>query len=231
MKKTRKRKRILADAAVIAAIAALFSMTAAAAPLPNQNNNQWSQDQMSSSSSAGYDSPYRIDGWNNSGSQDNSAPYYPDLRIIEERTEHDYVKGSGAEVTITCNGEYSQFRSVYVDGVLLENTNYTVKEGSTVLTLMPQYLETLSVGAHTVTLKYTYGSVDSILNIIENTSNSGDASNSAGAPGQTSQNASVGNGAAPKTGDTSPIMSGIMAVLISCCSYVILVRRKGADGK
>ena len=224
MKKTRKLKRILADVAAIAAMTALLSTTAMAA-----KDNSWTEDTILGDGSNNiYLSPDRIDDGYSSSSQDYSD-VYPALRIIEERTEHDYIKGSGAEVTITCNGEYSRFRSVYVDGVLLENTHYTVKEGSTVLTLMPEYLDTLSVGAHTVTLKYTYGSVDSILNIMENTSNSEDASNSASGTDQTSRNASAGNGAAPKTGDTSPIMFGSIAALISGCSYIIFARRKRAD--
>lgn len=228
MKKTRKLKRILINVAAIAAMTALFSTTAMAAKDTSWDDGLWNEDTTLGGGSNGYLSPEGI-GDNRYGSSSGSQDY-PDLWIIEERTEHNYVKGSGAEVTITCNGEYSQFRSVYVDGVLLENSNYMVKEGSTVLTLMPEYLDTLPVGAHTVTLNYTYGSVDSILNIMENTSNSGAVSNSAGASGQTSQNASV-NGAAPKTGDTSPIMFGIIAVLISGCNYVIFARRKRTDRK
>lgn len=231
MKKTRKLKRILINAAAIAAMTALFSTTAMAAKDTSWDDGLWNEDTTLGGGSNGYLSPEGIGDRYGFGSGSSSASQDdPDLRIIEERTEHNYVKGSGVSVTITCNGEYSQFRSVYVDGVLLENSNYMVKEGSTVLTLMPEYLDTLPVGAHTVTLNYTYGSVDSILNIMENTSNSGAVSNSAGASGQTGQNASV-NGAAPKTGDTSPIMFGIIAVLISGCNYVIFARRKRTDRK
>ena len=149
MKKTRKLKRILTGAAAIAAMTALLSTTAMAAKDSSWSDDLWTEDTIwGDGSNNVYLSPVGIDDRYNSDSQD-----YPDLRIIEERTEHDYVKGSGISVTITCNGEYSRFLSVYVDGVLLEKTNYTVREGSTVLTLMPEYLDTLSVGAHTVTLK------------------------------------------------------------------------------
>lgn len=212
MKGAKKLKKILAAAAAIVAMTAMYSVVAMAAKDDSWGEGWDSNDVL-------YLSPIGIDDRNHSTSR------YPSLWIIEERTEHDYVKGSGVSVTITCNGEYSQFRSVYIDGMLLESTNYTVKEGSTVLTLMPEYLDTLSVGAHTVTLNYTYGSADSVLNIMESNVNSESISN------QTNHNVSVGNSAAPKTGDSSAIVFWSMAVLVSGCSCVILIRRKRTDAE
>ena len=98
MKKTRKLKRILTGAAAIAAMTALLSTTAMAAKDTSWGDDLWTEDNGSNNV---YLSPVGIDDRYNSDSQD-----YPDLRIIEERTEHDYVKGSGISVTITCNGEY-----------------------------------------------------------------------------------------------------------------------------
>lgn len=217
MKGTKKLKKILVTVLAIAAMTAMFSATALAAKDTSWSDNLWNEDTYV------YLSPVGIDDRYQSGSQSHSTSRYPSLWIIEEQTEHNYVKGSGVSVTITCNGEYSQFRSVYVDGILLENSNYMVKEGSTVLTLMPEYLDTLPVGAHTVTLNYTYGSVDSVLNIIESNVNSENVSN------QTNYNVSAGNSAAPKTGDTSTIVFWAMIALVSGCSCVVLIRRKRTD--
>ncbi len=169
-------------------------------------------------------------------SSHSSSVTYDPLVIIEEQTEHYYVKGSGVGVTITCNGEFSKFFSIFVDGVFLEKTNYTVGRGSTVLTIMPEYLDTLPVGAHTVTLNYTYGSVDSALNVAESNPNvenvstdpqntvSNQDSNNVSA--SNSNAASTGNTAAPKTGDTSAIRLWFMVVLASGCGCVVLMRRK-----
>lgn len=161
---------------------------------------------------------------------------YDPLRIIEEQTEHSYVKGSGVGVTITSNGEYSKFFSVFIDGVFLDRANYIVERGSTVLTIMPEYLDTLPVGAHTVTMNYTYGSVDSMLNIAESNQNvqnmstdpqnsvSNQANNNAAAGN--SNTTAAGNTAAPQTGDTSAILLWSMVVLASGCSCAVLIRRK-----
>lgn len=159
---------------------------------------------------------------------------YEDLYIIEEQTEHSYVRGSGAGVVITSNGEYSKFFSVFIDGVFLEKNYYTVERGSTVLTLMPEYLDTLPVGAHTVTMNYTYGSVDSVLNIEESGANAQNVSNNSGnnVANQAGNNASAGNNAAPaansapKTGDTSAILLWLAAALASGCGCAVLVRKK-----
>ncbi|MCI8639067.1 MAG: hypothetical protein HFG41_08000 [Coprococcus sp.] len=91
----------------------------------------------------------------------------PDLRIILELTDSVYVIGSGGDVTITCSGRYPEFVSAAMDGVTMDSSQYQVKEGSTVLTMVSKYLDTLSVGSHTVTLNYTYGSIDTNLKILD----------------------------------------------------------------
>lgn len=55
------------------------------------------------------------------------------------------------------NGEFSRFTGVKVDGTLIGNDKYTAVSGSTVVTLKKDYLETLSVGKHTLTVVYTDG--------------------------------------------------------------------------
>ena len=46
---------------------------------------------------------------------------------------------------------------VMVDGKELKTTDYTVKEGSTIVTLNAAYLETLSVGKHTLEIESKNG--------------------------------------------------------------------------
>ena len=52
-------------------------------------------------------------------------------------------------LTFTSNAEYEDFLKVLVDGQEVDSKYYTVKEGSTIVTLKPEYLKTLSVGKHT----------------------------------------------------------------------------------
>ena len=54
--------------------------------------------------------------------------------------------------------------------MVVDASNYTVEEGSTIVTFKAAYLETLSAGAHTVTLNYTgERSVNTVLTILAQT--------------------------------------------------------------
>ena len=53
-------------------------------------------------------------------------------------------------LSFTSNAAFADFTKVQVDGKDLDASNYTVKEGSTIVTLNAAYLNTLSVGKHTL---------------------------------------------------------------------------------
>ena len=53
-------------------------------------------------------------------------------------------------MSFTSNAAYSDFIRVELDGKTLDAKNYTVKEGSTVVTLKADYVATLSAGEHTI---------------------------------------------------------------------------------
>lgn len=57
-----------------------------------------------------------------------------------------------------------------MDGEPLDQSNYTVKEGSTIVTLQASYLNTLELGKHTVCLLWTDGSASTTFTIRANTS-------------------------------------------------------------
>ena len=57
-----------------------------------------------------------------------------------------------------CDGEFNKFDGAEVnDSPIVKNTDYTVVEGSTILTLQEAYLKTLDAGTYTVTLLYNDG--------------------------------------------------------------------------
>lgn len=89
--------------------------------------------------------------------------------IVEKNTDKTYILGSEKEASIYCTYDLEDFVSVEMDGKTVEPSNYTLAEGSTILTFNPDYLDTLAVGEHTVTLNYTNASVSSVLTIIANT--------------------------------------------------------------
>ncbi len=64
--------------------------------------------------------------------------------------------GSG-ELSIKGSGEYKDFDHVEVDGSVVDSSNYSKTEGSTIITFNGAYLNTLSNGQHTAVLYWTDG--------------------------------------------------------------------------
>lgn len=63
-----------------------------------------------------------------------------------------WQKGTQDGLSFTSNAAFDDFIKVQVDGKDLDASNYTTKEGSTIVTLKASYLETLSVGKHTLAI-------------------------------------------------------------------------------
>ena len=77
----------------------------------------------------------------------------PDFKaVIIEGANGEWQKGAKDGLSFTSNASYEHFQKVQVDGKDLDASNYTVKEGSTIVTLKASYLETLSVGKHTLSI-------------------------------------------------------------------------------
>ncbi len=70
--------------------------------------------------------------------------------IIVEGIDSSCQSGSGEGLTFRSNAAFADFIKVCVDGKELTADQYTVKEGSIVVTLSSAYLSTLSVGQHTL---------------------------------------------------------------------------------
>ena len=69
----------------------------------------------------------------------------------------EWIKNSGKDLGFKADGEISKFTGVKVDGTLIGADKYTAVTGSTLVTLKKDYLETLSVGKHTLTVVYIDG--------------------------------------------------------------------------
>ena len=72
--------------------------------------------------------------------------------VIIEGANGSWQKGTKDGLSFTSNAAFAHFLKVQVDGKDLDVSNYTVKEGSTIVTLKAEYLETLSVGKHTLAI-------------------------------------------------------------------------------
>ncbi len=69
-----------------------------------------------------------------------------------------YTLGTQKDAVFTLNGSVDQFVDFYIDGTkLVKDTDYTVKNGSVVITVKASVMEKLSVGSHTLKAIYTLG--------------------------------------------------------------------------
>jgi len=69
-----------------------------------------------------------------------------------------FVQGSGAPIIIIVQQDFALFREVRVGGSrLLWGPDFSATWGSTVITLRPQYLETLPLGQHSVEVRFADG--------------------------------------------------------------------------
>ena len=71
----------------------------------------------------------------------------------------EWTKGSKDGLTFKVDTDINEFKKVLVDGKELKDTNYDIKSGSTILTLTPSYLNTLTSGKHEIRIEFTSGSI------------------------------------------------------------------------
>ncbi len=91
------------------------------------------------------------------------------------RKTHNMVAGAnqilrqGQTGSFTSDGEYADFQSVEVDGnPLTKGTDYTDSEGSTIITLLGSYTETLSLGEHTIEIISSTGVAETQFTVVAN---------------------------------------------------------------
>ena len=85
-----------------------------------------------------------------------------DYEIMEGQNQT-VVLGNNNSVTIRVNGDFSKFVSVALDRAILSNDYYIAQSGSTIITLKPEFIETLSLGKHTITVNFTDGTAQTSL--------------------------------------------------------------------
>ncbi len=79
----------------------------------------------------------------------------PEYKVIEDEiTDTTFETGTDDTVTLHFNGDISLFDELVIDGNVVPKDQYTLTEGSTIVTLKSSYLETLGNGDHTVTAVY-----------------------------------------------------------------------------
>ena len=117
-----------------------------------------------------------------------------------------WTQNTDGSLAIRGSGEISKFREVKVDGVTVDPVNYTVTEGSTIITFKPEYLKSLSAGNHSFELVWTDGTASTNFTVAENTDQSAKS---------------------PKTGEDFSMALCTALLMVSCAGLAgTFVRRK-----
>ena len=117
-----------------------------------------------------------------------------------------WTQNTDGSLAIRGSGEISKFREVKVDGVTVDPVNYTVTEGSTIITFKPEYLKSLSAGNHSFELVWTDGTAATNFTVDENADQSAKS---------------------PKTGEDFSMALCTVLLMVSCAGLAgMFVRRK-----
>lgn len=115
------------------------------------------------------------------------------LEIIEGKGQS-LTAGEKKDLIFRSNAAFSDFIRVQFDGKTLDEKNYTVKEGSTIITLKADYVETLSAGEHTIGIVSKSGTATTTFTVNAKAEN---------------------NNTSPQTGDNSHMALWIAVLLAS----------------
>ena len=125
-------------------------------------------------------------------------------------------------LTITCDGALDKLTGIYVDDKLVDAANYTLKSGSTILTLKAEYLNTLSVGTHKVKFQYSDGSAETTFVIkeasVKDTTTQDTTVQSTTAPSEKDD--------VPKNGDNTPMAWLLVIAVLGGAGVCCFGRKK-----
>ena len=128
---------------------------------------------------------------------------------------------------------FSRFTGILVDDKSVDPSSYAADPGSLNVSLRPDFLETLSVGEHTITAVFDDGRADAGFTIVKKTSGSSSStkkrsSGSSSGTRSSSGNSGSGGKKGPMTGDTAPVAmwAAIAAAAVAGIGILVFLRRK-----
>lgn len=116
--------------------------------------------------------------------------------------------GEKKELTFRSNAAFADFIRVELDGNELGSSDYTIKEGSIIVTLKQDYVATLSVGKHTLGIVSASGTAVTEFTVVAADKESTDAPSS------------------PQTGEDSNIAIWMILFILSSLTITVIVLRK-----
>lgn len=148
---------------------------------------------------------------------------------IIEGANQIWKKDSKISIKFRSNAEFSEFVKVMVDEKDLDTQFYTAKSGSTIVELNLNYLNTLLIGKHKLSIVSVNGHADTVFEI-QNSKSAEDENISTEQKNITESfknNDSAGN-SSPKTGDMRNISRWLMLLIISLgltATFIVKINR------
>ncbi len=137
-----------------------------------------------------------------------------------------YTAGNSEKLSFRSDALFSEFKAVLVDGVKIDSSNYELEAGSIIVRLKPEYLNTLSVGTHTIGIESANGTATAQFTIIaasnpepENETKADPASEQSSEAAQDDEKLSIKS---PDTGDES-LVSCVVLVIIMLGGAAVLI--------
>lgn len=78
-----------------------------------------------------------------------------------------WIKGSENTLDFRVLAEYSKFRSVEIDKVKITEDDFNSSDGSTIINVLPSFLEELSLGGHTIKINFSDGYAETDFSVVE----------------------------------------------------------------
>ena len=146
----------------------------------------------------------------------------PKLPAITEGGAQTVTVGEKKALTFTSDAAFAEFVRVEIDGVTLDGKNYTVKEGSTIVTLNADYVAALAAGEHTLNIVSEGGTATAKFTVTEKAAETTDKPDKADKPVVNEK------AKAPKTGDSGNGVLWLALLLVSggAVTAATLVSRK-----
>lgn len=77
-----------------------------------------------------------------------------------------WTQGCKEGLTFRSEADLSDFENVTINGIMLDESNFTKKSGSTIITLKSEYLDTLSTGTYTIAINSITGTAKTTFNVV-----------------------------------------------------------------
>lgn len=150
---------------------------------------------------------------------------------ITEGADAKWDPKNSVSVIFRSNADFSEFIKVLIDGNELDTKYYKASSGSTVIELYSDYLRTLSVGEHSISIVSLNGHADTVFtvlsgNTVNNESGKDNTQNNTGKDNDGKKENNSEQTVSPKTGDVQKVELFAVLTVVSLSALAILARKR-----